>query len=150
MPNTSSMNMLIELTNNDVDQEEQRLAKLNSERAKASEQLTMLKQYREDYTSRLLETSKQGVSMANYHNFYRFIGTLDQAITQQGTVIEQYAEKIELQQQKWLDAKQRLNAYEAIQHRRDTERNERLARQEQRDNDELSAAMHYRLHHVKA
>lgn len=147
MPN-ASMKMLIELTNNDVDQEERRLAKLNSEQAKASEQLTMLKHYREDYTNRLLDSSKSGVSVANYHNFYRFIGTLDQAISQQSTVLEQFTRKIEVQQKQWLDAKQRLNAYQTLQDRRNAEQAQRLARQEQRDNDELSAAMHYRLHHT--
>lgn len=145
---SASMKMLIELTNNDLDQEEQCLGKLNSEQAKASEQLTMLKQYREDYTSRLLETSKNGVSVASYHNFYRFIGTLDQAITQQSALIEQFTPKIEAQKKQWLEAKQRLNAYQTLQDRRDAEQAQRLARQEQRDNDELSAAMHYRLHHT--
>ena len=147
MPN-ASMRMLIELKSNEVDQEEQRLAKLNSEKSKAANQLTMLKQYREDYTDRLLEASKNGVSMANYHNFYRFIGTLDQAITQQDVVLGQFDRKIDVQQKKWLDAKQRLNAYQTLQDRREAEQAQRLARQEQRDNDELSAAMHYRLHHT--
>ncbi len=146
MPN-ASMKMLIELTENQTDQEKQRLEKLNIERNKASEQLTMLGQYREDYTNRLLQASQTGVSVANYHNFYRFIGTLDQAITQQTTLIEQLKIKITAQQQQWLAAKQRLNAYETLQNRRNQEENTRKARQEQRDNDELSAAMHYRLHH---
>lgn len=83
--------------------------------------------------------------MSNYHNFYRFIGTLDQAITQQNSLLEHLEAKITQQQQQWLAAKQRLNAYQTLQERRDQQQAERLARLEQRENDELSAAMHYRL-----
>ena len=144
----ASMQMLIELANNETDQQEQRLAKLNLEKNKAQDQLSMLKQYREDYTSRLLQSSQAGVSVANYHNFYRFIGTLDKATAQQALLVEQFAPKIKAQQQQWQAAKQRLNAYQTLQDRRNQEQAARVARQEQRDNDELSAAMHYRLHHT--
>lgn len=144
---SSSMNTLIDLADNQLDQQTQRLQRLNTDRNNAQQQLEALKQYREDYSTRLLQSSQSGVSVANYHNFYRFIGTLDQAITQQNSLLEQLQLKITEQQQHWLEAKQRLNAYQTLQQRRDDEKAQRLTRQEQRDNDELSAAMHYRLHH---
>ena len=147
MPN-SSMKTLIDLAENEVDQQEERLQQLNTEKSKANTQLAALKEYRVDYTDRLLQASQNGVSVANYHNFYRFIGTLDQAITQQTGILEQLEIKITKQQQYWITAKQRLNAYQTLQERRDYEQAQRASRQEQRDNDELSAAMHYRLNHI--
>lgn len=144
MPNTS-MNMLIHLAENEVGQHADLLQRLNSERSQASTQLSTLRQYRHDYSDRLLQASQSGVTMSNYHNFYRFIGTLDQAITQQNSLLEHLEVKITQQQQQWLAAKQRLNAYQTLQERRDQQQAERLARLEQRENDELSAAMHYRL-----
>ena len=147
MPN-SSMKTLIHLSENDIEQQTRRLQQLNTEKNNAENQLQALKQYREDYTTRLLEASQSGVSVANYHNFYRFIGTLDQAITQQNSLLTQLQSKTAEQQQHWLAAKQRLNAYQTLQQRRDDEQAQHLLRQEQRNNDELSAAMHYRLHHL--
>lgn len=147
MPN-ASMKTLIHLSENEIDQQTRRLQQLNTEKNNAENQLVALKQYREDYTTRLLEASQAGVSVANYHNFYRFIGTLDQAITQQNGLLKRLEEQTAEQQQYWLAAKQRLNAYQTLQERRDNDQAQRVLRQEQRDNDELSAAMHYRLHHL--
>ena len=144
MPNTS-MHTLIHLAENEVEQQTDYLQRLNSERNKASEQLSTLQQYRLDYSDRLLQASQSGVTMSNYHNFYRFIGTLDQAITQQNSLLEHLELKITQQQQQWMAAKQRLNAYQTLQNRRDQAQAEHQARLEQRENDELSAAMLYRL-----
>ena len=98
MPNTS-MNMLIHLAENEVGQHVDLLQRLNSERSQASTQLSTLRQYRHDYSDRLLQASQSGVTMSNYHNFYRFIGTLDQAITQQNSLLEHLEAKITQQQQ---------------------------------------------------
>lgn len=144
MPN-ASMKTLIGLAENEVDQHSKLLQRLNAERSQASTQLDALHQYRLDYSDRLLQASQTGVTMSNYHNFYRFIGTLDQAITQQNSLLGHLDAKITQQQQQWLAAKQRLNAYQTLQDRRDQEQAVHQARVEQRENDELSAAMHYRL-----
>lgn len=144
MPNTS-MHTLIHVAENEVEQQTDYLQRLNSERNQASEQLSTLQQYRLDYSDRLLQASQSGVTMSNYHNFYRFIGTLDQAITQQNSLLEHLELKITQQQQQWMAAKQRLNAYQTLQNRRDQAQAEHQARLEQRENDELSAAMLYRL-----
>lgn len=144
----ASMQTLIELAKNEVDAQAQRLQRLNTDKTHANNQLTALKQYREDYTDRLIQSSQTGVSVANYHNFSRFIGTLDLAITQQNSLIEQLDVKVKTQQQYWVAAHQRLNAYQTLQSRRDSEQAQRISRQEQRDNDALSAALHYRLHHT--
>ncbi|MEZ2623752.1 flagellar export protein FliJ [Paenalcaligenes hominis] len=144
MPN-ASMHTLIQLAENEVEQHTDHLQRLNSERQQASQQLSTLHQYRLDYSDRLLQASQSGVTMSNYHNFYRFIGTLDQAITQQNSLLEHLESKITQQQQQWLAAKQRLNAYQTLQDRRDQAQAEHRARVERRENDELSAAMHYRL-----
>lgn len=144
MPN-ASMKTLIGLAENEVDQHSKLLQRLNAERSQASTQLDALHQYRLDYSDRLLQASQTGVTMSNYHNFYRFIGTLDQAITQQNSLLGHLDAKITQQQQQWLAAKQRLNAYQTLQDRRDQAQAIHQARVEQRENDELSAAMHYRL-----
>ncbi|HHU95410.1 MAG TPA: flagellar export protein FliJ [Alcaligenaceae bacterium] len=146
MPN-SSMKTLIALAQEDLDKQTQHIQRQNTDKTNAQHQLVALQQYREDYSNRLLQSSQTGVSVANYHNFYRFIGTLDQAISQQNSLIAQLDAKIMTQQQHWLAAKQRLTAYQTLQERRDSEQAQRILRQEQRQNDEISAAMHYRLHH---
>lgn len=147
MPNSVFVR-LIDLAEQQLEQQQTNMLRANQEHQQAQQQLGALQQYREDYAQRLLQTSQSGMSMANYHNFHRFIGTLDQAISQQNRVIQQISQQVAKQQQRWLAAKQRLNAYETLQKRRDVAAAEQLLRQEQRQNDELSSAMFYRAHHA--
>ena len=148
MKQQHSLDMLIELSEHRRDEIAQRLAALNQSHTAAQQQLTMLHEYRQDYAQRLLEAGQNGVAMSNYMNFQRFIGTLDDAIQQQNTILGQLSEKISKEQSMWLEEKKRLHAYETLHARRHAEWQRTQARQEQRLNDEFSAALFQRLHPI--
>src|SRR5690606_4174774 len=78
---------LIELSQNKVDEAGRLLAELSTQRRQAQSQLDTLDGYRIDYTQRLQQSTQGGVSASNYHNFRRFIATLDEAISQQNKII---------------------------------------------------------------
>lgn len=140
----ASFSMLIDLTQNDVDEAGVQLGKLITERRNAAQQLDVLKEYRQDYANRLNNAGQTGITASNYHNFTRFLATLDEAIVQQTRVMTHMDHNISVSQEDWRSKQQRLHSYETLQTRRNQQRMTLENRREQRLSDELSAAVHRR------
>lgn len=146
MPNKHApLTMLIELSQNKVADAGRLLAELNTQRRQAQTQLDTLDGYRLDYTRRLQQSTLGGVSASNYHNFRRFIATLDEAISQQNRIIAQIDNRLDAGRQQWFAEKRRLSSYEALKARQDRQAQYREQRLEQRISDELSAGLHRRV-----
>src|SRR3546814_19053350 len=92
---------------------------LSTQRTHAQSQLSILDTYRADYTQRLQQTTEDGVSASNYHNFRRFIATLDEAISQQNRVVAQIDARIQAGQQQWYAEKRRTRPFETLKARQD-------------------------------
>jgi len=136
--------VLIELSQTRVDEAGRLLAELGTQRRQAQDQLDTLDGYRSDYTLRLQLSTQGGLSASNYHNFRRFIATLDEAISQQNKIIAQIDTHLDAGRQRWTAEKRRLGSYEALQARQDRQARYREQRLEQRVSDELSAGLHRR------
>ena len=136
--------LLIELSQDKVDEAGQLLGKLTAQRRQAQDQLDMLDTYRADYTLRLQQATGEGISASNYHNFRRFIAVLDEAIFQQNRIIAQIDTKIEVGRQRWHTEKHRLNAFEILKTRQDQQWRYHQQRREQRVSDEISANLYHR------
>lgn len=147
MKKNNTFELLIELSTHQANQVAQRLSSLLHERDSATQQLEALNNYRLDYAQRLLDAGKNGVAMANYMNFRRFINTLDEAIGQQNNRLALLTQHITQQQAVWMEEKQRLNAYETLQERKRAEAERTNNKREQRLNDEMSAALFQRVQH---
>ena len=117
MPRESSLDVLINLTQDRLDEAGRLLADLNSQLHQAQGQLGTLDDYRTDYTRRLQATTASGVTASNYHNFRQFIATLDDAISQQNRVIAQIDTRLEAGRRLWHEEKQRLSSYETLKAR---------------------------------
>lgn len=139
MSKKPSLDLLIDVTNEAVDEAAKSLQQAATDRDQAQEQLDMLHTYRLDYAQRLLETTETGVTASNYLNFRRFLNTLDDAILQQNNVVAQSESRLEAGRQQWQAEKQRLGAYEALQARQRQQQALREARREQRASDEIAA-----------
>ncbi|NLC37414.1 MAG: flagellar export protein FliJ [Alcaligenaceae bacterium] len=139
MPKKPSFDLLIDVTNEAVDEAAKVLQKAASERDKAQQQLDMLHDYRLDYAQRLLQSTEVGVTASNYLNFRRFLNTLDEAIVQQNNIVAHSESQLTAGRQQWQAEKQRLGAYEALQSRQRQQQVLRNARREQRANDEIAA-----------
>lgn len=139
MSKKPSLDLLIDVTNEAVDDAAKSLQTAASNRDKAQEQLDMLHTYRLDYAQRLLDSAEGGVTASNYLNFRRFLNTLDDAILQQNNIVAQSESKLAAGRQQWQAEKQRLGAYEALQTRQRQQQALQDARREQRASDEIAA-----------
>lgn len=147
MASASSLATLIDLAVQGVDDAGKLLQKLATDRKNAESQLATLLVYRQDYADRLQKSAESGVSASNYHNFRQFIATLDEAISQQNSVVAQIDARVEQGRQQWYAQKRRLNSFEALRERQVQHQVVRNNRIEQRASDEVSATIYRRLHH---
>lgn len=144
MADYSPLPMLIDLAQDKVDEAGRALNALTTQRRHAKNQLDILDTYRADYAVRLQQATEGGLSASNYHNFRRFIATLDEAISQQNRIIAQIDAKIQTGQQQWYVEKRRLNSYETLKARQDQQMRYRETRREQHASDEISAGLYRR------
>lgn len=147
MASTSSLNVLIDLAKDGANEAGKALQLLTVERSKAESQLSMLHDYRLDYAQRLQKATETGLSASNYHNFRQFIATLDDAISQQNSIVAQMDVRIEKGRQQWYAEKRRLSSFEALQSRQTRQRIVRVNRSEQLASDEISANLYRRAQH---
>lgn len=139
MSKKPSLDLLINVTHDAVDEAAKTMQKAATERDRAQEQLDMLHSYRLDYAQRLLESAGDGVTASNYLNFRRFLATLDEAISQQNNIVAQSESRLAAGRLQWQAERQRLGAYEALQTRQRQQQVLREARHEQRVSDEIAA-----------
>ncbi len=142
MTSMSSLNLLVDLGNNHLEQAGQQLQSLSQQKQKAAEQLEMLQGYRQDYAQRLLEAGRSGLTMSNYHNFVRFIATLDEAIQQQNKILQKLDAKVSTSRNEWNDKRVRVHAYETLVERQENRLRVAQQRREQNQSDEISARLH--------
>lgn len=135
---------LIDLAQHATDQAAKQLQSLAKAKTDANAQLDMLLSYRQDYAERMQQAAGKGLSASNYHNFHRFIATLDEAIVQQNANIRKLDAEFEQCRLQWLDEKRKLNAYETLLQRQQARQQVIQNRQEQRLNDESSANLYRR------
>ncbi|WP_323017905.1 flagellar export protein FliJ [Castellaniella sp.] len=139
------LDVLINLTQDKLDEAGRVLADLAAQRREAQGQLKTLDNYRSDYTQKLQDTTESGVTASNYHNFRHFIATLDEAISQQNRIIAQIDIRIEAGRQQWHHEKRHLNSYETLKTRQLRQLATREQRREQRASDEAAAGLYRRL-----
>ena len=139
MTKYSSLGMLIDMAINNAETANQQLQKLMRQCQEAQLQLSLLKDYRQDYAVRLQKSAEIGMSASNYHNFRQFIATLDQAILQQNKVVAQIEAKLQNGRKHWYEEKRRVSSYETLLARQTRQQQVRDNRNEQLASDEFSA-----------
>ncbi|OZI22357.1 flagellar export protein FliJ [Bordetella genomosp. 7] len=138
------LDTLIELAKENADDAARALGRLSTERNRAEQQLAMLQDYRQDYLQRLQAAMQSGMSAADCHNYQRFIGTLDDAISQQGAVLRQADAQLAQGKLHWQQQQRRLNSFDALAQRERRAHALRETRREQRASDEFAARRAYR------
>lgn len=139
MPKKPSLDLLVNAAHDAVDTAAKAVQQAANERSAAQEQLDMLHNYRLDYAQRLLESGQGGLTASNYLNFRRFLNTLDDAISQQNSIVAHSESQLAAGRQQWQAEKQRLGAFEALQNRQLQQQALKEARREQRASDEIAA-----------
>ncbi|GLQ99912.1 flagellar export protein FliJ [Dyella mobilis] len=109
----------------------QRLAEHQQKLAHAEQQLDELKRYRSDYT-----LSDGGLTVSALINRQQFVDRIDQAIIQQGHLVDRLQRQLESARQRWLQAHARENALDGVVERFRQQEQQREQRLEQAEVDE--------------
>jgi flagellar FliJ protein len=109
----------------------QRLAEHQQKLAHAEEQWEELKRYRRDYSM-----GNGGLSVSALLNRQQFVERIDQAIVQQGKLVERLQRSLNSARERWLSANARENALDSVVERLRKQENQREQRLEQAEVDE--------------
>lgn len=109
----------------------QRLAEHQQKLVQAEEQWEELKRYRRDYS---LGTG--GLSVSALLNRQQFVERIDQAILQQGKLVERMRRNLATLRERWLNAHARENALDSVIERLRKQEDQREQRLEQAEVDE--------------
>ena len=146
MPSHLPLDMLIDLAKDNADEAARALGRLNQERQHAEKQLTLLRDYRNDYLTRLQKTMISGMTASDCHNYQRFITTLDEAIGQQIAALDALNVNFEKSRLHWQQQQRKLNAFDTLAQREARAARVVADRREQRASDEHAARFAGRRH----
>lgn len=136
MADSTNLDVLYELTQQQLDDTAAQLRKAIHGRDQAKQQLEQLHSYRHDYMDRAQLSLKGGLSASNYRNFVQFLGTLEDAISLQNKVVGQLDGAVAYARENWQHKKRQLDAYDALKARRAQAAQQQEKRREQRLSDE--------------
>ena len=104
--------------------------------AEAQQRLSELESYREEYIKRFHSTGAVGMSAAQMLDYRAFMVKLDQAIAEQGLVVEQVAHRAEQQRQEWFSRRGKVKMLDTVVTRYQADERRDADRKEQGDQDE--------------
>jgi flagellar FliJ protein len=132
---------LSELAQNDTDAAARELGRLQGLRTQAENQLNQLTQYRQEYRERMQAVAAEGMTTSRWHDFSRFLDSLDHAIRQQTAALDKAEADLIAGRNHWQKQKLRLNSFDTLIARADAREEKVVARREQRTNDEYAARL---------
>lgn len=132
---------LSELAQNDTDAATRELGRLQGLRTQAEQQLNQLTQYRQEYRERMQVVAAEGMTTSRWHDFSRFLDSLDHAIRQQTAALDKAEADLLAGRSNWQQQKRRLNSFDTLIARADAREEKVVARREQRTNDEYAARL---------
>ncbi len=141
MPRRFPLQTLLDLTQSHTDAAAGTLHTLKGAWQIAEDKLSQLLQYESDYRTRLQQASQKGMSVHQIRNFQQFLVKLEMAISQQREEVSNCKNRWESGQVEWQSHKRKLNAYGTLSERHRKNEIKVEARQEQREQDELSGNM---------
>jgi flagellar FliJ protein len=138
MPIPSQLDLLIGIARNSSDEAGRRLAALNGQMRTLQQTLQVLETYRADYVRRYEDALKNGAQVTALQNFRAFLNTLDEAIRQQATRLDESRRALAAGMQAWRAEQKRLKSFDALAERKRTLERAREARREQKHQDEIA------------
>jgi flagellar FliJ protein len=139
MHQRTQFEVLEELANTRGDAIAGRLRTLLTRQREAQTKRDLLANYHGDYSRRLDEAIRSGITGESLHNFETFLRSLESALTQQSGELEQCAQEIERVKSEWQREKIRAESFATLSERVARERLRVEAREQQKQQDEFSA-----------
>lgn len=138
MPRRFPLQPLLDLAQNHTDAAARELNVLKLRWLEAEEKFRQLAAYREDYRSKLLQTTKQGMQVSALRDFQLFLGKIEIAIRQQSEEMERCKKRWEDGRHEWQAKQRKLKAFDTLSQRHLSSERKREDKLEQREQDELS------------
>lgn len=117
MANTFNLQPLVHLAQQKNDAATRKLGLLNQQQQSAQGKLDTLQQFRKDYQNQFQEAAKNGMDQHDLRNFQSFINRLDEAITQQRTVIELAQRSVQTGRSELSEAQRRMKSFDTLAQR---------------------------------
>ena len=131
-----SMQPLVHLAHQKNEDATRKFGQLVQQQQAAQIKLQTLKQYREDYQTRLQQAVQNGIDQINLRNFQAFISRLDEAVTQQCNAIEQISRSMQVGRNELGNAQQKMRSFDTLAQRHIEKEKKLEEKLEQRQQDE--------------
>jgi flagellar FliJ protein len=133
---------ILDLSQMRLDEATRRLGELLADQEKASGQMALLVQYREEYYGRFMAAAREGLSPEQWRNYQTFLDRLDSAIGQAEQMMAQSKQMTAAGQQDWLSKRGKFKAFDTLAQRHQARTDQDASRQEQKSLDEHSTRVH--------
>lgn len=131
-----SMQPLVHLAHQKNDDATRKFGQLIQQQQAAQTKLLTLKQYREDYQTRLQQAVQNGINQINLRNFQDFISRLDEAVKQQRNSLEQISRSIQAGRNELENTQRKMKSFDTLAQRHIENEKKREGKLEQRQQDE--------------
>lgn len=139
MAKTSPLTTLADLAQDNTEKATRELGRLQGLRTQAEQQLNALTEYRHEYRARMQAIAAEGMTSSRWHDFSRFLDSLDQAIRQQTSALAKAEADLLAGRANWQQQKRRQNSFETLITRAEVREQQVATRRDQRANDEYAA-----------
>lgn len=139
MAKHTPLNTLADLAQDNTDKAARELGRLQGLRTQAEQQLNALTEYRHEYRTRMQAIAAEGMTSGRWHDFSRFLDSLDHAIRQQTGALAKAEADLLAGRANWQQQKRRQNSFDTLITRAEVREQQVTARREQRANDEYAA-----------
>jgi flagellar FliJ protein len=106
--------------------------------------LAQLQTYRQDYIQRFLQDGAGGMTVNQMHSYRAFLLKLDQAITQQKTVIQQALNAVQEKQRQWQQERSKKQILQKVVDKYQQQEQKQAEKREQREIDDRVQKLHSR------
>lgn len=138
-----SLQTLLDLSQLRMDEAGRRLAKLLAGEQEASERVSLLQQYREEYLARYIAARQNGIGRDAMNNYQSFLARLDDAVGQAQEMAAQSRQRTVAGQRDWLDQRGQVKAFDKLSLRHQLREQTHEQRLEQKRQDEYAARSHH-------
>lgn len=114
MKTANAIDTLRDLAEQDLERAAVLLGDMRRGQQAANEQLSMLLDYQDEYRNKLNSDMSSGIASNRWTNYHQFIQTLEKAIEQHRSQLQQWNQRLEQALVNWREKQQRLNAYQTL------------------------------------
>lgn len=141
MSRARKLDPVIEMARKATETELVKLGETNALLVQEQNQLDELMRYRDEYLARFRHDDPMVMSARKALELRGFLAQLDQAIHAQQLQVSQSQQRVNNQQNQWLEARNKEQALDSLMARYQADEQLKQQRREQRDNDEHTNAM---------